>query len=212
MAKVLARDVIEDSFALFHEPRRPWLDNEKLRQKFLALSAQVHPDRVHNESAERRSAAQHQYAELNAAYRRLTEPRTRLLHLLELERGARPGDIQHIPADAAELFARVTQVGREADVLLTEKRRLSSPLLQVDLFARSQSCLDQLAEMELALKGRQEQLTTELVTIDSVWMDTQPNSSERKLLLERLEEIYRMLSFFSRWAAQLQQRSLNLSL
>ena len=56
-----------DYFALLNEPRRPWLDPEPLKDKFLALSATVHPDRVHNLGAAERAAAQERYTELNAA-------------------------------------------------------------------------------------------------------------------------------------------------
>jgi len=34
-----------DYFALLDEPRRPWLDVSSLKQKFLARSSEVHPDR-----------------------------------------------------------------------------------------------------------------------------------------------------------------------
>ena len=37
-----------DYFALLGETRRPWLDTEALKAKFLTLTASVHPDRVHN--------------------------------------------------------------------------------------------------------------------------------------------------------------------
>jgi hypothetical protein len=37
---------MQDAFALLNEPRRPWLEAEALKQKFLALSSAVHPDRV----------------------------------------------------------------------------------------------------------------------------------------------------------------------
>ena len=37
-----------DAFALLSEPRRPWLDAEALKARFLPLSAAVHPDRVHS--------------------------------------------------------------------------------------------------------------------------------------------------------------------
>jgi TPR repeat protein len=36
------------AFALLSEPRRPWLDAEPLKQRFLARSNEVHPDRVHS--------------------------------------------------------------------------------------------------------------------------------------------------------------------
>ena len=39
-----------DNFALLNEPRRPWLEANLLKQKFLALSADFHPDRIHNAS------------------------------------------------------------------------------------------------------------------------------------------------------------------
>ena len=73
-----------DYFAFFNEPRRPWLDAESLKQKFLALSATVHPDRVHNLGEVERAAAQERYTELNTAYNWLREPKERLQHLLQL--------------------------------------------------------------------------------------------------------------------------------
>ena len=79
-----------DYFALLGESRRPWIDPEELKAKFLALTAQVHPDRVHNASEAEKQAASRRSAEMNAAYNCLREAKTRLLHLLELERGTRP--------------------------------------------------------------------------------------------------------------------------
>src|SRR5688572_2737628 len=35
-----------DYFALFDEPRRLWLDPERLKTRFLALSAELHPDKI----------------------------------------------------------------------------------------------------------------------------------------------------------------------
>src|SRR5262245_34160130 len=46
-----------DCFALLEQPRRPWLDSETLKNKFLDLSARVHPDRVHQASEAERKAA-----------------------------------------------------------------------------------------------------------------------------------------------------------
>src|SRR5438128_12515999 len=86
-----------DYFALFNEPRRPWLDGELLKAKFLQLSAEVHPDRVHGASAADKQRAHERSAELNAAYNCLREPKSRLQHLLELETGARPKQEEKYP-------------------------------------------------------------------------------------------------------------------
>ena len=74
---------MNDCFALLNEPRRPWLDTESLKTKFFSLSAAFHPDRVHGGTQAEKSAAQQRYAELNAAYNRLRDPKERLLHFLE---------------------------------------------------------------------------------------------------------------------------------
>ena len=84
-----------DYFALLDEPRRPWLDPEILKDKFHALAATVHPDRVHRASEPEKQEANQRYAELNAAYRCLREPTKRLRHLLELERGKKIEDVGH---------------------------------------------------------------------------------------------------------------------
>src|SRR5271169_2956497 len=96
-----------DNFALLSELRRPWLDTNALKQKFLALSASAHPDKIHSAGELEKSGAAKSFAELNAAYNCLAEPKSRLLHLLELELGAKPKEIQQIPAALADLFAEV---------------------------------------------------------------------------------------------------------
>ena len=83
-----------DYFTLLGEPRRPWLDPDSLKQKFLTLSATVHPDKVHSVTETEKNTASKKFAELNTAYHCLAHPKSRLLHLLELELGAKPKDIQ----------------------------------------------------------------------------------------------------------------------
>src|SRR3954467_14534710 len=110
-----------DFFAVFGEQRRPWLDPEVLKGKFLALSAEAHPDRAHSAGAQERLQAQDRYTRLNAAYQVLREPKDRLRHLIELERGSKPGQIQRIPSDLMNLSLEVGEVCREADALVQEK-------------------------------------------------------------------------------------------
>src|SRR5437764_13341599 len=123
-----------DYFALLSQARRPWLDLDSLKQKFLALSTQCHPDRVHCANEEEKVVAQKRYTELNAGYNCLRDHKQRLLHLLELERGAKPSELQNIPADLMNLFLQVREVCQQADAVLAQKKTVTSPLLKVNLF------------------------------------------------------------------------------
>jgi DnaJ-domain-containing protein 1 len=196
-----------DCFALLGEPRRPWLDPESLKQKFLTRSAQIHPDRLHNASPAEKAAAQQRFTELNAAFNRLREPKERLAHLLELELGARPKQVERIPEELVVFFTEVNQACREADALLAEKHRTTSPLLQVQLFERCQDCAERLTALLQKMNAEQEALGAEIEAIDAKW-----NAADRKMVLQRLEDVYRRLSFFTRWSDQLRERNLQLTL
>jgi DnaJ-domain-containing protein 1 len=197
-----------DYFALLNEPRRPWLEPELLKEKFLALSARFHPDRVHNLGEAERAAAQERYTELNAAYNSLREPKERLQHLLELELGALPKDVQRIPSDLMDLSLEVGKACREADAFLAEKAKVTSPLLQVTFFERSEEFADPLRRLRQRVNSLDDQLTGELQRIDAAW---QADAAGRKAMLPRLEELYRLFSYFARWNAQIQERVVRLS-
>ena len=198
-----------DYFALLNEPRRPWLEPEVLKQKFLALSAQVHPDRIHSASDVDKAAGARQFAELNAAYNCLAEPKTRLLHLLELELGAKPRDIQQIPEALADLFAEVATDCRNTDRFLVEKNQATSPLLQVQLFERGQDWVEKLQGLQRKLNELREQLVSRLKALDQKWVAA--NADGRLELLPGLEELYRFFGYFNRWNNQIQERIVQLS-
>src|SRR5260370_11679321 len=125
-----------DCFVLLQQPRRPWLDPDALKQKFLSFSANNHPDRVHAASEMEKSGAQQRYAELNAAYQRLRDPKERLQHLLELELGAKPQQVKRIPPELMDVSMEVARLCRQADAFIGEKNRTTSPLLLVQMFER----------------------------------------------------------------------------
>jgi len=201
-----------DYFALLNEPRRPWLDSDFLKQKFLSLSAESHPDRVHNASQAEREAAQQRYTGLNAAYNCLRDHKARLLHLLELECGAKPKDVQNIPAGLMDLFLRVREVCQRADALLAEKAGVTSPLLQVQMFERAQETTEALSKMQQQINSGHERLIGELKNIDAAWSDSgQEALGNRTAALQKLEELYRLFSYFARWSGQIQERILQLS-
>lgn len=197
-----------DYFALLNKPRRPWLEPEQLKETFLTLSTTVHPDRVHNLGEAERAAAQERYTALNAAYNCLREPKDRLRHLLELELGTLPKDIQRIPSDLMDLSMEIGKACREADVFLAEKEKITSPLLQVTFFERGQEFADKLQALRQRVIALNDRLIEELKQMDAVW---ESSIGTRNSLLQRLEEIYRLVSYFARWTAQIQERVVRLS-
>jgi hypothetical protein len=191
-----------DYYALLGEPRLPWLDAENLKSKFLARSATLHPDRVHNLGAAERDAAHHAYTALNAAYTCLREPKDRLRHWLELELGCLPKDLQRIPSDLMDLSLRIGETCRQADSLTAEKERTASPLLQVQLFQRGAELTGKLQVLQGDTHARCAKLLDEVRHWSAMPQDRSG--------LARLEEIYRLLSYFTRWQTQLQERLVRL--
>ncbi len=204
--------MLTDSFALLGQARRPWLDPQQVKIKFLALSAEVHPDRVHNASPSEKAAAQENYTRLNAAYNCLRDPRARLAHLIELEGGAKPGDVQNIPPDLMDLYLAVSGLRRDAEAILEEKQRIVSPLLQVEVFQRGQAQLEKIRGLQLRLNSLREELDSELRKIDADWVDSAPgNSTARSGMLERIESLCPLFGYLARWTNQLEECSVQLS-
>jgi len=165
----------------------------------------VHPDRVHQAPDADKLAANRRYTELNAAYHCLREPGQRLRHLLELELGRKPSDLTNVPDDLMDSFFAVGQVLREVDAFVVEKGRVSSPLLQVQFFERGQEWLEKLGAVRQTIAARRDALLEELKSLNRAW------DSAGAKPLERLQEIWRWLSFYERWLAQMQERVLRLS-
>ncbi|MBI5775700.1 MAG: DnaJ domain-containing protein [Verrucomicrobia bacterium] len=201
-----------DYFTLLQEPRRPWLDVEKLKGKFFQFSAEVHPDRSHNAPEAEKQATNERYQELNAAYNCLRDPKERLRHLLELECGAAPANIQQAPAQLMDLFFEIGQACKAVDVFLAEKARAASPLLKVKFLEDGLNRLDELNAMQQKLRVPVAALEEELKAMNTVWESAGDGASGVALPLRRLEEIYRELSFLSRWTAQIQERVAQLAM
>ena len=195
-----------DHFTVLGEPRHPWLDPELLKEKFLAISAMVHPDRVHNLPPAEQEKAQQSYTELNAAYNCLREPRLRLRHLLELELGAKPSDLTQVREDLMNIFLTIGKTLREVDVFLGEKQQASSPLIKVQLFERGMEWREKLGQIQQHVGSQRGQLIEELKALDSTW-----HSPAGPNLLAKLENLYRLFSLYDRWLAQLQERNAQLS-
>jgi DnaJ-domain-containing protein 1 len=204
-----------DHFAMLGEPRLPWLDAGLLKEKFLALSAAAHPDRLATVPEIDQQAANTRYAELNAAYQCLNDPRSRLQHLLELELGTRPAGIERSPADLMELFMEAGKLCREVDAFLAERARTTSPLLKARMFARSLEWTERLNLFQQPLQLRTAALAEQLRALNVAWQKAPAIGSTARaasLPLDSLQEIYRTISYLKRWTEQIQERVVRLSL
>jgi hypothetical protein len=194
-----------DYFNLLGQPRRPWLESEILKETFLELSSRVHPDRVHNSSAADREAAQSAYVDFNSAYGCLRDPRQRLRHLIQLERGSASGDIQEIPQELLDLFFEVGKQCRQADLLVGEKAAVTSPLLKVVLFQRSQDLSEDLRALQGRLNERREGLVVAVKETDATWTG-HSDPVAREQALNRLQSLVHLFGFYDRWLSQVQER------
>jgi DnaJ-domain-containing protein 1 len=203
-----------DNFALLGQPRLPWLDPAALKAAFLQQSARLHPDRAHAANAEEQAAATGRFAELNAACNCLREPKDRLLHLLELESGAAPANVQSVPADMMDLLMETGQVCRQADQFLAAKSRAASPLLQAQMFEQALDWTARLQGLQERIQLRREQLLAELRDMNEAWISAPPVPSPARpgsLPLRRLEELGRTFSYIARCGGQIQERLAQLS-
>lgn len=203
-----------DYFALLGQPRQPWLDPAALKSAFLQQSALLHPDRAQAGDAEAQAAASGRFAELNAAYHGLLEAKTRLLHLLELESGAPPANVQSVPADTMDLLMETGNVCRQTDQFLAAKARAASPLLQAQMFEQALEWTTRLQGVQARIQLRREQLLAELQTMNAAWNAAPPAPSPLRaaaLPLRRLEDMARTFSYLARCGAQIQERLTQLS-
>ena len=192
-----------DYFALLDQPRRPWLDAAQLHDKFIAVSRDAHPDRSHHAAETERNETQRRFADLNTAWRCLSSPKTRILHLLELELGNRPPTVQAVPQRIAELFMRVMQATREVDAFL-RAWSAASGLARAQMFTAAQEHLDRLQNLQREISESTATLDKELLMLDSRWEADRVKDS--KIAVDQLIELYQLYSYYGRWSVQIQER------
>jgi hypothetical protein len=203
-----------DNFALLQEARRPWIDPDLLKAAFLRLAARVHPDKIHEAGEDDKLAANQHYAELNAAYHCLVEPKERLRHMLELESEAPAKDIQNLPPGTMELLVKIGQICRDTDLFLKARSTTTSPLLKAQMFETGLGWTDKLNQLRQQIELRRNELLAELKEMNAAWDSAPPPGSPGRaaaLPLERLEQVYRIFSYMARWTEQIQERLVQLS-
>lgn len=204
-----------DCFALLDEPRRPVPDLNSLKAKFLARSAELHPDKLSSASESQRRAATERYSALNVAYHTLREPKERIGHLLELELGRKPSGIDAVPLEWMEGFMEVGQLCRSVDAFLADSAKVTSPLLKVQQFQQGMDWTDRLNETSQRLTARLEEINCGLQALNPAWSAAPAVGDAQRpaaLPLEELATAFRGVSFLTRWIGQLRERAVKLAM
>lgn len=194
-----------DYFAVLDLPRSPWLAPEQVREQFVRFSAQVHPDRVHQDDQTKRDEANQQYAELNAAQTCLSDASARLKHLLELEGVELPKDVGAPPTAITDLFFQIGRTLRSADELLKQKAGNISPMVRAHLMRSSLQMVETIRSTIVDLERREAGLDARCKTLAEAWRQNQRP-------VDRLTDLLKKYRFLRRWLSQLRERSVQLTI
>ena len=176
---------VTDFFALFGEARRPWLEAERLKEKYFAMVRERPAD-----------------AELNEAFRVLSDPRLRLRHFLELE-GAELKTSREVPPSLADLFWKSGALLREVEGWLSQNANASNALSRALGSGERLKLERRLKELEQALALTAE---SEITQLQKAKPSTPPSPNELKELVERHDA----LSYLARLREQAREKSFQL--
>ena len=164
-----------DFFALFDEPRQPWLDANAIKEKYHQLARAAHPD-----AGQR--AAHLNFEEINEAYRVLSDPKLRIQHLLALEGERRAMVDQSVPEDLQQRFLQIGALWQKV------KRRGE----RADLGTEIEQSLGDLTHLY-------DRCLAELEELNETW------DENRSLALLQLQTLQDRMSYLSRWLDQLKE-------
>jgi curved DNA-binding protein CbpA len=177
-----------DYFALLGEARRAWIDPEELKEKYFALNRATAAD-----------------AEINEAYRVLSDPKLRLHHLLTLD-GAELTASRQVPPSVAELFWNTGTLLREVKQWLLRSAEATSTLSRALLSSERTKLEGKLEKLEEQLNALYEAELAQLREIDAGLKLASPND------LPRLLQFYDSISYLTRLREQVTEKRFRLQL
>ena len=200
---------IVDHFAKFGVPRRPWLDVDQIKQRFHELSIDIHPDRSLSDDVDIKKLHHKEFASVNSAFQCLSDTKSRVRHLLELERGCVSENVQPVPSEMTDWFTEIGLVCRKVDLFLEKKEKQDSPILQANLMGEGIFLNDEISGIHQKLQVELMKINEALKLLNPQWDQVGEDSVDRidKLPLAELGAIAQRLSFWAKWSAQLGERS-----
>jgi curved DNA-binding protein CbpA len=193
-----------DYFALLDQPHAPWLDPDELKNTYHQKTLQAHPDaQAGRPGADATDAT---FARLNEAYQVLQDPKRRLHHLLSLEGSAPSSTEQTIPKQLHDLFPRIGALTQRANSLLETVRATSNALSRSLLKPQILDVQQEAKEMREKIQNLSGESLDQLRQINAAWAK---NPAEQ---IEDLSNLYFTFAYLTRWSAQLDEMTFQLSL
>ena len=193
-----------DYFALLDQPRTPWLDPDELKITYHQKTLQTHPDA--QASRPGAYATDATFARINEAYQVLQDPKRRLHHLLSLEGSAPSSTDQTVPKQLDDLFPRIGALTQRTTLLLETVRATSSALSRSLLKPQILEVQQETKEVHEKIKNLSEESLDQLRQIKAAWAKNPAGQ------IEHLSNLYFAFAYLTRWAAQLDELTFQLSL
>ena len=187
-----------DHFAVLGQPRRPWLDVDQLKQKFQELTLALHPDR------QKQQQDALEFSVVTEAYRVLSNPRTRLQHLLVLE-DDNLSVSTNVPNELGDIFMEAATLVQQIDSHRQKRDQSSSALGKSLLQAETAQLQGRADQMLGRLENQYHATLDDLRRIDEAWTRDSPT------MLSDLHVLADRFGFLDRWLSQLRERQFQLS-
>jgi curved DNA-binding protein CbpA len=193
-----------DYFALLDQPRAPWLDPNELKEMYHRKTLQAHPDAQTSHPG--LDATDATFTSLNEAYQVLQDPKRRLHHLLSLEGRAPSSADQTVPKELQDLFPAVGALAQRANPLLEKIRGTSNTLSRSLLKPQILEVQREARELREKIQNLSDASLDQVRQINTAWAN---NPAQQ---IEDLSNLYFAFAYLSRWSAQLDEISFQLSL
>jgi curved DNA-binding protein CbpA len=181
-----------DYFALLGIERRPALDEESLKRAYFRQTESLRLNRAEADAL----------SSLNLAFQILSNPASRIQHLLKLEFGDSRGG--QIGSDLGQLFGSVVEALRKTDQEFGSLTTESSALLRALAFQRMDKVRERLTQIDDDLSQRERTLLSELDQLDVLWTGSPTRCREM------LAEIALRLTFVQKWLSEVRERKIRL--
>ncbi|NJK90939.1 MAG: hypothetical protein HC904_03345 [Blastochloris sp.] len=161
-----------NAFAEFGLKPQLQVNLDEIKQRYLKLSAERHPDQGGEEDA---------LGRLNRARQILISDRQRLKHFLELNEGEASSAITTVPESLVDCFMKAATLFRRCDVLKKERRGAESVLEKAALQDQALALWEEMQGLVGELERCCRVLRDALPEMDKVWIGSEEQRQQVRI-------------------------------